>query len=178
MTQPILIVAPRGKNKETVKRLARVGYDNSIGYLKGGFDAWKKEKREIDQIETIGLNTFSKTFNKRANILDLRKPGEFSGAHIETAQNFPLDFINQNMSEVSKNKKYYLHCRSSLSFYPHQVSNFTNLRLSKYYLTNICKYETSFIYLGVSTNNILFYEVWICNRQSQMHWLPCMYDSL
>lgn len=112
LKQPILIVAPRGRNKETVKRLARVGYDNAIGYLKGGFDSWKKEKREIDQIETIKAPTFIKTYNKRINVLDVRKPSEYSGAHIETAQNFPLDFLNKNMSEISKKKKYYLHCRS------------------------------------------------------------------
>ncbi len=112
LMQPILIIAPRGRNKETVKRLARVGYDNAIGYLKGGFEAWKKEKREIDKIETIKANTFAKSYNKRLNVLDVRKPGEFASAHVETAQNFPLDFINKNMSEISKKKKYYLHCRS------------------------------------------------------------------
>ncbi len=112
LAQPILIVAPRGRNKETVKRLARVGYDNAIGYLKGGFAAWTKDDREVDTIETIGLETFSKGYNKRINVLDVRKPGEFSGEHVETAQNFPLDFINEHMSEISKTKKYYLHCRS------------------------------------------------------------------
>jgi hydroxyacylglutathione hydrolase len=64
LQQPILIVAPRGKNKETVKRLARVGYDNSIGYLKGGFEAWKKEQREIDKIETINVKKFKKLYTK------------------------------------------------------------------------------------------------------------------
>lgn len=112
LQQPILIVAPRGKNKETVKRLARVGYDNAIGYLKGGFDAWVEDGQEVDTIETIKIDEFEKAFNKRANVLDVRKPSEFSGEHVETAQNFPLDFINEHMSEVSKNKKYYLHCRS------------------------------------------------------------------
>ncbi len=112
LKQPILIVAPRGKNKETVKRLARVGYDNSIGYLKGGFEAWKKEKREIDKIETISVKTFAKKYTKKLNVLDVRKPGEFSGEHVETSQNFALDHINENMSEVSKKKKYYMHCRS------------------------------------------------------------------
>ena len=112
LKQPILIVAPKGKNTETVKRLARVGYDNAIGYLKGGFESWKKEKREVDSIETIDAKAFSKAYTKKANVLDVRKPGEFAGEHVETAQNFALDFINKNMSEVSKNKKYYLHCRS------------------------------------------------------------------
>ncbi len=112
LQQEILIVAPRGKNKETVKRLARVGYDNSIGYLKGGFEAWKKENREVDTIETIDVKTFEKKYSKKANILDVRKPTEYIGEQIENAQNFPLDFINENMSEISKKKKYYMHCRS------------------------------------------------------------------
>ena len=112
LMQPILIVAPKGRNKETVKRLARVGYDNSIGYLKGGFEAWKKDKREVDKIETISVNTFAKKFTKKMNVLDVRKPSEFSGEHVANAQNFALDFINKNMSEISKQKKYYMHCRS------------------------------------------------------------------
>ena len=112
LKQPILIVAPKGKNKEAVKRLARVGYDNVVGYLKGGFDEWKKEKREIDKIETINVKKFEKEFSKKMNILDVRKPTEFIGEQIENAQNFALDTINENMSEISKKKKYYLHCRS------------------------------------------------------------------
>jgi len=112
LKQPILIVAPRGRNKETVKRLARVGYDNSIGYLKGGFDSWKNEKREVDAVETIDATAFAKKYNAKINVLDVRKPGEFTSEHIKTAVNFPLDFINLNMSKISKNKKYHLHCRS------------------------------------------------------------------
>ena len=112
LMQPILIVAPRGKNKETIKRLARVGYDNAIGYLKGGFDAWKKDGREVDTIDTIDVNTFAKKYTKKINVLDVRKPGEFIAEQIENAQNFALDTINSNMSEISKKKKYYMHCRS------------------------------------------------------------------
>jgi len=112
LKQPILIVAPRGKNKETVKRLARVGYDNAIGYLKGGFEAWKKDKREVDKMETISVRTFVNKYTKKLNVLDVRKPNEFSSEHVDTAQNFALDHINENMSEISKKKKYYLHCRS------------------------------------------------------------------
>ena len=114
MQQPILIVAPARKNKETVKRLARVGYDNSIGYLKGGFDAWKQAGKEIDTIETIDVNTFEKVYTKDQNIavLDVRKPSEWEGEHVETSQNFALDFINKHMSEINKETKYYMHCRS------------------------------------------------------------------
>lgn len=112
LMQPILIVAPKGREEETVKRLARVGYDNAIGYLKGGFEAWEAEDREIDTIETIDVPTFIEKYNKDINVLDVRKPGEWSGEHIETAKHFALDYINKNMSEISKDKSYYLHCRS------------------------------------------------------------------
>lgn len=112
LMQAILIVAPQGKNTETVKRLARVGYDNAIGYLEGGFESWVKENRETDSIETIDAATFEKNYSDKINVLDVRKPGEFSSEHIENAQNFPLDFINDHMSEVSKSKSYHLHCRS------------------------------------------------------------------
>ncbi|MEM6964992.1 MAG: MBL fold metallo-hydrolase, partial [Bacteroidota bacterium] len=74
LMQPILIVAPRGKNKETVKRLARVGYDNAIGYLKGGFEAWKRAGGEIDVLETIDVDTFVEQYHKKMNVLDVRKP--------------------------------------------------------------------------------------------------------
>ena len=114
LQQPILIVAPEGREAETVKRLARVGYDNSIGYLKGGYEAWKAEDREVDIITTISVDSFEKIYknNSEINILDVRKPGEYSGEHIENAQHFALDYINQNMSEISKDKPYYMHCRS------------------------------------------------------------------
>ncbi len=114
MQQPILIVAPARKNKETVKRLARVGYDNSIGYLKGGFEAWKKAGKEIDTIETIDVDKFEKFYTKDSTIsvLDVRKPSEWEGEHVETSQNFALDFINKHMSEINKDTKYFMHCRS------------------------------------------------------------------
>lgn len=112
LMQPILIIAPKGKNKETVKRLARVGYDNAIGYLKGGFEAWEKEGRDIDTIETIDVKTFAKKYTKKTNVLDVRKPTEYIGEQVEHAQNFALDTINENMSEVNKKKKYFMHCRS------------------------------------------------------------------
>ncbi len=114
LMQPILIVAPEGKEEETVMRLARVGYDNAIGYLQGGFDAWKAAGREIDTIETIDLSTFKDRLqnNGHAGILDVRKPGEWSSEHIDGAQHFPLDWINDNMDDVSRDQSYYMHCRS------------------------------------------------------------------
>lgn len=111
LQQPILIVAPEGRAAETVKRLSRVGYDNTIGYLEGGFEAWTGYG-EIDTLKTIDVPTFVEIYNKDLNILDVRKPGEWETENIETAQHFALDYINNQMAEVSKDKTYYIHCRS------------------------------------------------------------------
>ncbi len=114
LMQPILIVAPVGSEKETVKRLARVGYDNSIGYLKGGFESWKKEGRDIDKIETIDVAELEKQYkaNPSMKIVDVRKPGEWEAEHIASSQNVALDFINDNMSQIKKDETYFMHCRS------------------------------------------------------------------
>jgi len=83
-------------------------------YLQGGFEAWKKAGKEIDRIETIGVDKFEEIYtqNPSIQILDVRKPSEWEGEHIENSQNFALDFINKQMSEVNKETKYYMHCRS------------------------------------------------------------------
>ncbi len=113
LQQEILIVAPQGREEEVVKRLARVGYDNTIGFLEGGFEAWNKDEREIDSIETIYANDIEEIYNQdnSIDILDVRKPGEWNRSHLKTSQHFALDFINQQMSQISKDKKYYLHCQ-------------------------------------------------------------------
>lgn len=114
LKQEILIVAPKGKAEETVKRLARVGYDQAIGYLEGGFETWQAYGGEIDQIETIDTAAFEKVYQQddAIKILDVRKPNEWESEHIEHSQNFPLDFINKQMSEVNRETTYYMHCRS------------------------------------------------------------------
>ncbi len=114
LMQPMLIVAPEGREEETVKRLARVGYDNAIGYLQGGMKAWEAAGMEVDKITTINVDTFAATYADKAdiNILDVRKPSEWEGEHIEGSQNFPLDFINEHMSEISRDNQYFTHCRS------------------------------------------------------------------
>jgi len=113
LQQPILIVAPFRRTNETIKRLARIGVDNVLGYLKGSFDTWKIEGKEIDTIETINAKDFENRYkNNQLTILDVRKPGEFEAEHLENAQNFPLDYINRSMHEVNQDKEYYMHCRS------------------------------------------------------------------
>ena len=110
--QEILLVTDEGREEETVIRLARVGYDFSIGYLKGGFESWKKENREIDTINSIPATEFVEIYKKDNNvsILDVRKTGEFQSEHIVDAINLPLDYINDGISSIDKNKTYYVHC--------------------------------------------------------------------
>ncbi len=113
LKQPILFISDEGKEEEVVIRLARVGYDNPIGYLEGGFDAWKNAGEEVDEITEVEAKEFAKTFTPNSiNLLDVRKESEYNAEHLVGATNFPLDFINKNMNEVSRAAKYFLHCKS------------------------------------------------------------------
>ncbi len=108
---PILIIAEAGREQEVVTRLARVGYDNTLGYLKGGFDAWTSAGKETDTIVTIPASTFEKRLREiKPVIIDVRKPGEYESEHIEGALNVPLDYLNDNMSQIPKHGEVYLHC--------------------------------------------------------------------
>ena len=105
-------MAEENRIEEVITRLARVGYDHAIGYLKGGFEAWKKSGKEFDTIESITpLELHSRLQqNPELNILDVRKKSEYDSEHIVEVENIPLDYINQNMAQVDKNKTYYVHC--------------------------------------------------------------------
>lgn len=109
--QEILIVCEPGREEEVITRLSRVGYDHTIGYLQGGFESWKKSGKEIDHITSITADELADIMNKeKVNVLDVRKSSEFQSEHIENAENVPLDFINESMAQIDKNKKYYVHC--------------------------------------------------------------------
>ena len=111
INQEILIVAEGGKEEEVITRLARVGYDNAIGYLDGGFDMWKAAGKETDSITSISVDELAEAAkSKDIDILDVRKKSEYDSEHIVAAENLPLDFINETMDQVSKDKKYYIHC--------------------------------------------------------------------
>jgi len=110
--QPILLVVPEGKSEEAVTRLSRVGYDNTLGYLEGGLTAWEESGREIDTLKSISAESFANIYKEdnSINILDVRKDGEYSSSHLETAQHFALDYINSQMEAVDRNNTYYIHC--------------------------------------------------------------------
>ncbi|NNC93995.1 MAG: MBL fold metallo-hydrolase [Chitinophagales bacterium] len=110
--QPILIVVPDGREEEAITRLSRVGFDNTLGYLKGGIDAWKKSGKLTDSIESITADEFEKRIKtgEAIQVYDVRKESEFSSEHIENAKNTPLDTINDHLSEFPDEKTAYLHC--------------------------------------------------------------------
>jgi len=112
MKQPVLIVADEGREQEIIIRLARVGYDSAIGFLKGGFNAWKNAGKVIETINSISVETFAKEEQKNPdiNILDVRKKSEYDSEHIVNAHNAPLDYINDKMILIDKNKTYYVYC--------------------------------------------------------------------
>jgi len=113
LKQPILLVTPEGREKETVTRLSRVGYDNTLGYLKDGMASWISAEKDIETIDSISSDEFSNHFNNETiNVLDVRKDGEYKSEYLEgnNIQHFALDYINENMHNIDKNNTYYVHC--------------------------------------------------------------------
>lgn len=109
--QEILLITDVGREEEVITRLARVGYDYTIGYLEGGFEAWQKAGMETDHIESVSIDELAERMAKEpVNILDVRKNSEFLSEHVMDAENAPLDYINESMLQVDKNKTYYVHC--------------------------------------------------------------------
>ena len=109
--QPILLVTDEGREEEVVTRLARVGYDHAIGFLKGGFGAWQAAGKETDNIKTVTAGELSPVqASAGVQILDVRKKSEYDSEHIEGVENAPLDYINESMLMVSRDKPVYVHC--------------------------------------------------------------------
>ena len=107
--QPILLIAPEGQEEETITRLSRVGFDNTLGYLKGGLKAWKEAGFEVDSIKSVAPETFAKEY-KDSIVVDARKPTEYLGEHVENAINIPLDYVNEQLAEVPKDEPFFIHC--------------------------------------------------------------------
>jgi glyoxylase-like metal-dependent hydrolase (beta-lactamase superfamily II)/rhodanese-related sulfurtransferase len=110
--QEILLVTEPGRETEVITRLARVGYDFTIGYLEGGIESWKKAGKETDTIQSISADTLAakQQENPSIAIVDVRKASEYGSEHILNAQNAPLDFINESMAIIDKDKTYFVHC--------------------------------------------------------------------
>ncbi len=108
--QQILLVTDEGKEEEAIIRLSRVGYDNSIGYLEGGFKSWKEAGKEIDSVERLTAKDLEAMYGKAPIIIDVRRKSEFDSEHVVNAVNIPLNELNQHLSEIPKEKQFVMHC--------------------------------------------------------------------
>jgi rhodanese-related sulfurtransferase len=108
--QAILLVTEPGKEEESIIRLSRVGYDNTIGFLQGGFDAWKAAGKEVDTVDRISSEEFAKRYPQKPLIIDVRKKSEFDSEHVVDAINVPLNQISQHLAQFPKDKPFILHC--------------------------------------------------------------------
>ena len=132
--QPIILVSDEGTEEEVIMRLSRVGFDNVLGYLKGGFDAWKNSNKEIDVVKRISPAEFVEHFTANSKIIDVRKISEYSAEHIDNAYNRPLDIISEWISAVDDSEHFFLHCaggyRSMIAasiLNSHGIRNFTEI---------------------------------------------------
>lgn len=109
--QNLLLVCEPGREEEVVTRLARVGYDNVLGYLNGSYAAWEAEGKETDSITSISAFEFAHRYKQHPlTVIDVRKQGEYEAEHLEGATNIALDYINDNMASFPKDTTFYVHC--------------------------------------------------------------------
>ncbi len=109
--QPILLITDLGREEEVITRLSRVGYDNILGYLEGGFESWKNKDKEIDVIRRISAEEFENELKQNNNkVLDVRKEGEFEAEHLEMAESLPLAYINDWINDIDDSEHFYIHC--------------------------------------------------------------------
>lgn len=137
ISQKIIFIVEEGREHEVVVRFSRVGYDNTLGYLRGGVYSWKAAGYKVDQIRSISAAQFASQFKDGAieNPLDVRKESEYLSEHVVGVENFPLDTIHANLTEINPDKAYFLHCASGYRslifasiFQANGIKNVTDIR--------------------------------------------------
>ena len=110
--QPILLVTPEGREEETITRLSRVGFDQTLGFLKGGIEAWKAAGKEADTVDSINAEELKELMAEKEEVpvYDVRKESEYQAEHVENAHLTPLDYINDHLSEFPEKETFYVHC--------------------------------------------------------------------
>lgn len=109
--QPLLLVIPEGQEEETITRLSRVGFDGTIGYLKGGLSAWTAAGKETDSIMSISaLEAKDKLDTESVEVFDVRKESEYLSEHVKNAENTPLSELNMHLAEFPNKEDFLLHC--------------------------------------------------------------------
>lgn len=107
--QKIVLIVPEGKEEEAITRLSRVGYDNAVGYLEGGIDTYINSGGELNTITSVSPEELENVY-ENANIVDVRKPGEFDAAHVSGATHYALDYMNDELNKLNKDTCYHVHC--------------------------------------------------------------------
>ena len=108
--QPLLLVTDEGSEEEVITRLSRVGFDNVLGYLKGGVPAWQSAGKETDSVDRITPEEFAQRYTEGAKVIDVRKEGEYAAEHIADAYSRPLAYINTWIKDVDPKEHFFLHC--------------------------------------------------------------------
>ncbi len=108
--QTILLIAPEGRVEETITRLSRVGFDNTLGFLDGGIATWKAAGKEIASMKSVSADTLKEKIKEGAPVFDVRKDGEFDNAHIPSAKHTSLEFLNSHLDAFPEEEPFYVHC--------------------------------------------------------------------
>jgi rhodanese-related sulfurtransferase len=109
--QQIVLIAEPGSEEEVITRLSRVGFDQVLGYLEGGFEAWKTAGLEIDQIDRISTEAFAARFEPgKSMVIDVRKESEYEAEHVEDAYSKPLAYINDWTKDIQPDQHFFMHC--------------------------------------------------------------------
>ncbi|MEZ4802121.1 MAG: MBL fold metallo-hydrolase [Gelidibacter sp.] len=110
--QPLLLVADQVRLEETITRLSRVGFDNTLGYLKGGFEMWKQKGKEYDTVTSVPAKEFKQILNDNQDspIFDVRRTSEFISEHVVNAESTPLSSLNDYLAEFPDHETFYVHC--------------------------------------------------------------------
>jgi rhodanese-related sulfurtransferase len=109
--QPLVLVVEQGKETEAITRLSRVGFDHTLGYLKGGIEAWQAAGKDIRTVQSVAPETFAADYPAfEDKVFDVRKPSEFDSQHVEKAHHTPLSNINDYLNDFPKDAPFYIHC--------------------------------------------------------------------
>lgn len=108
--QPLLLVCEPGTEEEAITRLSRVGFDHVLGFLEGGFPAWKEAGKETDTVHRISPEEFAATLTEQSSVIDIRRSSEYEAEHVQDAYSRPLDAINDWMGALDKDTHFFVHC--------------------------------------------------------------------
>ena len=110
ITQPLVLITEPGKEEEAIIRLARVGYENVKGFLKGGIEAWKQAGKSVQTIVSVTADEAKMQFDKGIQLIDVRKPSEYAQAHVKNAIHLSLANLPQQLHTLNKKITYMVHC--------------------------------------------------------------------